>query len=251
MDGPHAALRPFAEKILGDGRTQNGLWNRPLVLQVTPSGRAGPGLATRRPALGNRQVWHALPRLPLPGGGRRHEANQIGDDIERCGKWKAIEVLDKAEHVALGVGQGIEPPLAIMDDDNDVVAAAILYRAAGAFLGVDGKTRRFQHRAAGDFSPQLFQVCFFHSYSAFLAVLCPGFRSRSVRGGSRRPRRARQDKGAAGKPAIVPGRQTKCQKRRSLPCRPPRASGIRDFTVLSDPPARPRVRWDNRTPDVC
>lgn len=34
-------------------------------------------------------------------------------------------MLNQTKNVALGVGQGIEPPLAIMDDDDDVIAAAV------------------------------------------------------------------------------------------------------------------------------
>jgi hypothetical protein len=104
-----------------------------------------------------------------------------------------------------------------MNDNDDLVAAAVLDRAARAFLGVDGKARRFQHRAAGDLSPQLFQVCFFHLLSAFHAVLCPVSAPYSAGAKTRRPRRARQDKGASGKPAFVPGRSFRCQKRRQLP----------------------------------
>ena len=33
-----------------------------------------------------------------------------------------------------------------MDDDDNVLAAAVLDRTARAFFGVDGKARRFQHR---------------------------------------------------------------------------------------------------------
>ena len=45
-------------------------------------------------------------------------------------------MFNQAEYVALGVRQGIEPTLAVVNDDDDVVAAAVLDRLAGAFLEI-------------------------------------------------------------------------------------------------------------------
>ena len=154
------------------------------------------------------------------------ETDEIGNDVERGREREAVKMFDQTEDVPLGLRQWIEPAFALVNDDDDVVATAVFDRLAGAFLQIDGKAGGFQDGPTIHFLSQLCQFGFFHSLSALRAVLCPGLRSLTFRGWTRRPRRARQDKGADGKPAVMTGRGFRRQKRRSLPCRPPRTSGM-------------------------
>lgn len=147
---------------MADRVADDGIRKRTLITEIAPGQRTRPWLAALRPSLGDRGSRLDLPGGPRPDGLLRNEADQRRDALEDLDEGHAIEMLDQAEDVALGLGQGIEPAPALMDDDNDGLAAAIFDRLASAFREIDRESSLFEHRSTQHAIPQLFQFSSFH-----------------------------------------------------------------------------------------
>lgn len=89
--------------------------------------------------------------------------------VENLHESHVLQMLDKTEYIALGVGKRIEPSPPLMNNDDDFVTATEFDRLAGTLLQVDHKARLLQYSGARDTDPQVFQFLFLHSFAGALA----------------------------------------------------------------------------------
>lgn len=163
--------------------------------------------------------------FPLPDGLRGYEADKGGNLVHGFNEAHSLQTFDQLEHVALVVAERIEPAHAFMNDNDDLSVAAIFHRPAGAFLEIERKPLLLQHRVAGHFPSQVFQICFFHSsrlhfLRSFYPIPAPDSFGANTGG-----REEQGGQGRAGQPGILEGSAGSGPQRRSFPCPPPRASG--------------------------
>ncbi len=135
----------------------------PLIAQIAPGRRPAPRLASRRPSLRDGLVGFGLPGLSFPFGLARHQSHKRRNPHEGLHEIAAVQMLDQRIDIALCIRQWVEPSLAVVNDDDDIVASAVFDRFAGAFLEVDREAAGFQHRRTADPAAQLFYIRLFHS----------------------------------------------------------------------------------------
>jgi hypothetical protein len=92
-----------------------------------------------------------------------HETDVIGDMGRRRYETSRAEMFGKAEHIALGVRERIEPTATLVNDDDDpALIATIFHGATRALLAVELPAVPFQERGAGDLVPQVLDFSLFH-----------------------------------------------------------------------------------------
>ena len=162
MGEPGAPIRPLAQNIGGARRRQDAKGKLAVLGEISPG--VGPWRAfwLCGPAIGGRAVGEVLFPPAESLGESWGAPDEFAQDLADLAEIKArFEMLDKVEHVALGIALRVPPASALVVENEDFAASAPVFEAMfGALLAIDLPGRRlvFEERGAMDSFAQVLDL---------------------------------------------------------------------------------------------